>query len=282
MSFITRLRGADATILQRELISTIPTFEKLLPGKKILDVDDAIFLYRKGLAAKNAARASIGVVCGNSYLADYFSQYSKTHIIPTGVDVNKMKVDRDRINRPGRKIVGWIGTPSNLPFFRPIIRDLQNFFQNNSSKVELRIVTSSAATIPSEMREFCTFVKWHPGIEYTELPKWSVGLMPLDNTEWVKGKCSFKMLQYMSAGVPVIVSPYGMNAEILARSDVGFGATTGFEWYQALETLVNDATLNSFYGKNARELSEKEFSLECIVKKWVQVLETWVGTDSIA
>lgn len=277
LTYIAKLRGADVTILQRELISTLPTVERLLPGKKILDVDDAIFLKKKGLAARNAAKASVGVVCGNQYLADYFSHYNKNIcIIPTGVDVNRMKVDSQRLTRAGKKIVGWIGTPGNLPFFNPITPDLKAFFKDKSDVVELRIITSHIDAIPQELREFCTFVKWYPGIEFDELPKWTVGLMPLIDSDWVKGKCSFKMLQYMSAGVPVVVSPYGMNTEILSKGDIGFGPTTGAEWYQALDALVMDSSFNDSCGVQSRLLAENEYSLERVVDKWLTVFKLWL------
>ena len=277
ITYISRLRGADATILQRELISTLPSVERLLPGKKILDVDDAIFLKKRGLAARNAANACVGVVCGNQYLADYFSIYNKNiRIIPTGVNVSEMKVDPERLTSGRKKIIGWIGTPGNLTFFEPIVSDLKAFFKKYCSQAELRIVTSHAKAIPSELREICTFVKWYPGIEFDELPKWTAGLMPLANNEWVKGKCSFKMLQYMSAGVPVVVSPYGMNSEILAKGEVGFGVNSGSEWYAALNTLVSDSHINEAMGKSARSLAERDFSLETVVDKWLEVFESWV------
>lgn len=277
ISYISRLRGADVTILQRELISTLPTVERLLPGKKILDVDDAIFLNKRGLAAKNAAKACVGVVCGNQYLADYFSNYNKNiRIIPTGVNVSEMRIDPERLTRDGKKVIGWIGTPGNLPFFEPIVSDLKAFFKTYSSQAELRIITSHAEAIPSELREVCTFVKWYPGIEFDELPRWTAGLMPLANNEWVKGKCSFKMLQYMSAGVPVVVSPYGMNSEILAKGEVGFGVRSGNEWYSALNMLVSDGHVNEVMGQCARTLVEHDFSLETVVEKWLEVFNSWV------
>lgn len=277
ITYISRLRGADVTILQRELISTLPTVERLLPGKKILDVDDAIFLNKRGLAARNAAKACVGVVCGNQYLADYFSNYNDNiRIIPTGVDVSKMRVDPERLTRDGKKIIGWIGTPGNLPFFEPIISDLKAFFKKYSSQAELRIITSHVEAIPSELREICTFVKWYPGIEFEELPRWTAGLMPLVNNEWVKGKCSFKMLQYMSAGVPVIVSPYGMNLEVLAKDEVGLGPQCGDEWYLALKTLVDDNELNKRLGERARQVAECDFSLQTVVSKWIDVFDFWI------
>ena len=277
ISYISKLRGADVTILQRELISTLPTVERLLPGKVILDVDDAIFLHKRGYAAINAAKASIGVVCGNSYLADYFSKYNKNiEIIPTGVNVSEMKVLPDRLNSDGKKIIGWLGTAGNLAFFEPIIPDLIALMKEKAGDVELRIVTSHASAIPAELRPYCNFVKWYPGIEFVELPQWSMGLMPLTDTEWAKGKCSFKMLQYMSAGIPVVVSPVGMNAEVLAKGGIGFGPSSGSEWYSAIKTLVDNEDLNNKFGKQARFVAEKDFSLEYVVGKWSAAFKSWL------
>lgn len=277
MTYIFRLRGADVTILQRELISTLPTVERMLPGKKILDVDDAIFLKKRGLAAKNAAKACIGVVCGNKYLADYFYNYNNNiSIIPTGVNVSEMRVDPERLTRGRKRIIGWIGTPGNLSFFEPLIPDLKAFFEDYSSEAELRIITSHLDAIPAGLREICTFVKWYPGIEFEELPTWTVGLMPLVDNEWVKGKCSFKMLQYMSAGVPVVVSPFGMNSDVLSQGKIGFGPISGYEWYQALELMIKDTELNNLYGMQARALAEDKYSLERVVEKWISVFNKWL------
>jgi len=277
ITYIHRLRGADVTILQRELISTLPTVERLLPGKKILDVDDAIFLNKRGLAAINAAKASVGVVCGNQYLADFFLRYNKNiRIIPTGVNVSEMRVNPERLSRDKKKVIGWIGTPGNLPFFEPLIPDLKAFFKKNSDKAELRIITSHAEAIPADLREVCTFLKWYPGIEFDELPQWTAGLMPLADNEWVKGKCSFKMLQYMSAGVPVIVSPYGMNTEVLKKGEIGFGAKTGEEWYSVLDNLTENESLNKKLGQQARRVAEKDYSLESVVEKWLDAFNAWL------
>lgn len=277
ISYIHKLRGADAIILQRELISTLPTVERLLPGEKILDVDDAIFLHKRGLAAINAAKASIGIVCGNQFLADFFSKHNQNiRIIPTGVNVSDMVVHTNRLNHANKKIIGWIGTPSNLQFFTPFIPDLKRFFKSRTEQVELRIITSHLESIPRELRDFSTFTKWYPGIEFDELPKWTAGLMPLADDDWVKGKCAFKMLQYMSAGIPVIVSPYGMNAEVLKKGSIGFGPKTGTDWYSALECLTNNDNLNLKLGLQARLVAEENYSLEITVDKWMDVFKSWL------
>jgi glycosyltransferase involved in cell wall biosynthesis len=100
--------------------------------------------------------------------------------------------------------------------------------------------------------------------------------MPLVDNEWVKGKCSFKMLQYMSAGVPVVVSPFGMNSDVLSQGKIGFGPISGYEWYQALELMIKDTELNNLYGMQARALAEDKYSLERVVEKWISVFNKWL------
>lgn len=276
LTYLSRLKETDVTILQRELISTIPTVERLLPGKLILDVDDAIFLNKRGLAAINAAKASVGVVCGNAYLAEYFSKYnSNIKIIPTGVDVNKMAVDLYRLSTSQKKIIGWIGTPGNLKYFEPIIPALVALLKDFGDEVELRIVTSHFSAIPIELQKVCNFVRWYPGIEFDELPRWTLGLMPLSNDPWTRGKCAFKMLQYMSAGIPVVVSPVGMNTDVLKLGQLGYAPESVEAWYESIKELIESESINYQFGINARHVAERNFSLESIVARWLNVFSEW-------
>ncbi|WP_022964932.1 glycosyltransferase family 4 protein [Denitrificimonas caeni] len=276
LTYLSLLKKTDITILQRELISTIPTVERFLPGKVILDVDDAIFLNKRGLAAINAAKSSVGVVCGNAYLAEYFSKYNANiKIIPTGVDVNKMMVNPRRLEEPKKKIIGWIGTPGNLKYFKPITTAICSVLKQMGDNVELRIITSHSSAIPVELRNVCNFVKWYPNIEFDELPTWTLGLMPLDDDPWTRGKCAFKMLQYMSAGIPVVVSPVGMNVDVLGFGQFGYGPETEDQWYEAIKILLENDSLNYQFGMTARSIAEREFSLESVVGKWLDVLEEW-------
>ena len=276
LTFIYKTTGYDAVVLQRELISTLPTIEKILPGNKILDVDDAIYMHKRGWAAKNAAQASIGVVCGNEVLADHFSQWnSKIEIIPTGVDVGKMKVEPNRLTSTERRVIGWIGTPGNLPYVDAISDSLVAVVKQNKN-FELRIVTSSSEAIPFSLKPYATFVKWYPGIEFDELPSWSVGIMPLADDEWTRGKCSFKLLQYLSAGIPAVASPVGMNVEVLSEGSGGCLARSKSEWIDALLMILNDSEYNYRMGLVGRRIVEERYSLSVIANKWRYVLDKWL------
>lgn len=275
MTYLWRVDGYDATILQRELISTLPTLEKWIPGPKILDVDDAIYFHRHGWAAKNAAKASIGVVCGNEELANRFSQWnSNISIIPTGVDVDCMKPNADRLKN-STKVIGWIGTAGNLQYMDSIADSIIKVL-SEVNNAELRIVTSHASAIPHKLKPYARFIPWYRGIEFDEIPQWSLGIMPLIDNEWTRGKCSFKLLQYLSAGIPVVASPVGMNKTVLESSDVGYSAIKPSEWSDAIIDLLINYNKNFKVGLNGRKLVEAEYSLDVVAKKWKHVLLDWV------
>lgn len=276
LTYIYKTSGYDAVILQRELISTLPTIEKLLPGKKILDVDDAIYLYKRGWAARNAAEASIGVVCGNRILAEKFSKWNKNiEIIPTGVDIEKMVTLPSRLDIDQQRIIGWIGTPGNLAYVDKIADSLITVLKQNRN-FEFRIVTSHKEAIPSSLQPYAKFVQWYPGIEFEQLPLWSVGIMPLADDEWTRGKCSFKLLQYLSAGIPVVASAVGMNVEVMNKGEAGYLARNNNEWTDALIALLSDDKENLVKGSEGRVIAEENYSLTVIAKRWRETLDKWV------
>lgn len=276
LTYIYKTSGYDAIILQRELISTLPTIEKLLPGNKILDVDDAIYLNKRGWAARNAAEASIGVVCGNQVLAEKFSQWNNNiEIIPTGVDIEKMQVQPNRLDIDQRRVIGWIGTPGNLGYVDEIADSLITVLTENKN-TELRIVTSHKEAIPSSLQPYATFVQWYPGIEFQQLPSWSVGIMPLADDDWARGKCSFKLLQYLSAGIPAVASAVGMNIEVMNKGTAGYLARSNDEWTDGLLALLADDETNLKKGLNGRVIAEENYSLPVIASRWREVLDKWL------
>lgn len=274
-TFIGRARGHDAVVLQRELISTLPTFEHLLPGPRILDVDDAIYLRRGGHAARHAARASVGVVCGNSYLADHFSSWcDRVAIIPTGIDTEALRPQESR--EPGMPpVIGWIGTSANLTHLDAVAASLERVLASVPGST-LHIISDQPDAIPARLMPSVRFTRWRPGIETTELPGWTVGIMPLSDSDWTRGKCSFKLLQYLAAGIPVVASPVGMNCDVLAQADVGHLARSDDDWVDALKELLTDEERAGVMGANGRMLVEQRYGLTRIARQWREVAERWL------
>jgi len=276
--FVFRSRGCDAVILQREMISTLFTLEWLMPKPRVLDVDDAIYLYNNASAARKIAQTCSLVVCGNQFLAEQFSKWnSNVVVIPTGIDTKKLRPIEKPITTTSPTI-GWIGTSGNykyLELIEPALRKIFALFPN----VRLQVISNERPMFFDYLGDQLDFRLWRPGIENDLLPQLTIGIMPLIDSEWEWGKCSFKMLQYMAAGIPVVVSPVGMNAEILASGSIGLAANNTDEWVEALSRLLQSSEMVLAMGMNGRKLVESEYSLSVVSLKWQKALSNLICAE---
>ena len=263
----------DISFFQRELLSTYCTFEPYFKGKKIFDVDDAIFLYREGKGINKIAKNMDSIVCGNEFLADHFSNYNKNvFVVPTCVDV--LKFDSIKRNKLNKFVILWNGTSSNFKYLYSIEPALHNFL-NNFPDVEFKIVADIKPNFNTLAENKYTFIKWHQDIEFDVIVNASVGLMPLFDDNWCKGKCSFKMINYMAAKIPVIVSPVGMNKTILNMGDIGFGCVSNDEWYDALKTVYLSNLKCIELGNNGYNIANKEFNIIHNVHKLIKIFNLY-------
>jgi glycosyltransferase involved in cell wall biosynthesis len=263
ISGVIASRKADITWTNRELVQGYETFERFLKRPRVMDVDDAIWLdwpFGK-YAIPHIARMMDAIVVGNSYLAEWFDKYCKNvYILPTAIDIGRYAKRADSIVAQKKKFtIGWTGLACNYQFLKLIEPTLKRFLLDHPD-AELQLVAERPWRKTSVPADRIRWVQWSEQVEATALQEMSVGVMPLPDNEWTRGKCSFKMLQYMAAGVPVIVSPVGMNREVLAKGEVGLAATKEDEWYGALETLYRDENLQIRMGNTARNVVEKHFS----------------------
>lgn len=269
-------RKGDLTWIGRELVQGYETFERFLKRPCVMDVDDAIWLdwpFGK-YAIPHIAKGMDTIVAGNSYLAEWFDKYCKNvYVLPTAIDTNRYVKRPDSIVAGKKKFtIGWTGLASNYQFLK-VIEDVLLRFLNDHPDAELQLVAErpwKKTIIPADRMRF---VRWSKDIEATALQEMSVGVMPLPDTEWTRGKCSFKMLQYMASGLPVVVSPVGMNKEMLAKGNVGFAATSADEWYEGLEMLYKDLDLQIKTGNTARDVVEKYFSATMVADKLADIFK---------
>ena len=261
----------DLVLFQRELLSTFVTAEPFYGRPRVLDVDDAIWLHRRGSFALRLARHCDAVICGNRFLADYFSTSRRTiHVLPPGVAPPRFVPEKPLV--AGRPIIGWSGSSPNLARLEEIDTGLATVLKRHPG-ARLRVICDRKPKfhrVPAELVDWAT---WSPEIEVSALQDLTVGLMPLADTEWSRGKCAFKMLTYMACGIPVVVSPVGMNAEILGKADVGFGARALDDWVGAIDTLLKDPSLRARMGQNGRELVESSYSVHALAPRFAAILK---------
>lgn len=254
---------ANVTWLERNFVPGLDDAAALFKKPLVLDIDDAIWLYNpmgKSQISRLVGRSNM-VFAGNTFIADWCSNYCSTiRIIPTAVDTDRF------VPRPSPKaagspfIVGWTGTSGNFRFLRQVEKALDTFLRHHP-QARLMIVADRP---PSELAvppEQLIFKKWCANTEHSVLQEFDVGIMPLDDSDLSRGKCSFKMLQYMAVGLPVIVSPYGMNAELLKLGDIGCAAVSGADWYGALYESMQRAEVWLKKGGVARSVLLDGFSV---------------------
>lgn len=257
---------ADVTWLERSFVPGLDDLSFVLKRPLVVDIDDAIWLYNPfgaGMIGRLVGRADM-VFAGNSFLADWCSQYCRNvRIVPTAVDAERFRPTVEPISgqvaRQEGFVIGWTGTSGNFRFLRDIEPALATFLGRNRGATFL-VVADEPPILPSLPPDQLEFIQWAPDTEHRILADMDVGIMPIDDSDLSRGKCSFKMLQYMAAGIPVVVSPFGMNAEVLAMGKIGFGARTNDDWVEALEAFYADPSLRARCGSAGRAIVEAGFS----------------------
>lgn len=276
---VLRSHQYDVTLLQREMLSTFFTLEGLTKKPRILDVDDAIWLNRENGFAKRLARICDSVICGNSFLADYFSKCcSRTIILPTAVDTERF---RPLETKPENEIftIGWSGGNSGFPDLLLVQKPLQHLLENHP-EMRFRVISNEPPPLnlpPAQVE----FVKWSPEIEVRALQELDIGIMPLRDNLWSQGKCAYKMLLYMSCGVPVVVSPVGVNKEISDVTPVGATAVTSDDWVGALEQLSRDRKRLIQLGQNGRQVVLESYSVNVLAPKLASEILYVSGNHSV-
>jgi len=259
---VVRSFSYDVTLLQREMLSTFLTLEPFTKRPRVLDVDDAIWLNRDNSFARKLAGMSDSVICGNSFLGEYFRQWNANiTVLPTAVDTKRFVPVQAR-PLGDSPVIGWSGNRSGFADLKMIEAALKTVLAKYP-KARLRVMADERPVldVPAHHLEF---VPWSPEVEVPAIQGMDVGIMPLRDTLWSRGKCSYKMLLYMSCGVPVVVSPVGMNAEILEMASIGHAAASPDDWIGALEAVIEDPRQALAMGEKGREVVVNHFSIHAL------------------
>jgi glycosyltransferase involved in cell wall biosynthesis len=274
-----RSRDADLIWISRGFVEGYETFERLLRRPRILDVDDAVWLRRPfgRFTMPDIVRAMDAVIAGNSYLAEYFGKYcKKVHIVPTAIDLDRYTLRPEPANeQPEKFVIGWTGSSSNFKYLDSIEPVLSRFIQEHD-RAELILIADRRWEHRLLPPEKVKYIQWSVGEEVRVLHSMTVGLMPLADNKWARGKCAFKMLQYMAVGLPVIVSPVGMNRDVMEKGDVGLTASSPDEWYEALESLYENRTLGMKLGLTGRKVVEQFYNADIVARDLADIFKSLV------
>ncbi|MGC3964235.1 MAG: glycosyltransferase family 4 protein [Rhodocyclaceae bacterium] len=255
---------ADVAFVQREMVSTLSTAESLWRGPMLFDVDDAVWLLQRFGGVDRIARRSNVVVCGNTFIAEHFAPYARTVILPTAVDTSRYTPGP----RAASPVLCWSGSSSGLPYLEALAPQLTQVMQALPDAT-LRVICNAPPRLEGVPR--VEFIRWSPETEITALQGAWCGLMPMPDTPWTRGKCSYKMLTYMSCAVPAVVSPWGMNADVLDQSEGALGARD-HEWADVLLSLLRDPARIAPMGSAGRHTVQQLYAVDVLAGRLAQTL----------
>jgi glycosyltransferase involved in cell wall biosynthesis len=277
------LHRYDRIVVHREAAPLgPPVFEwimaKVLRQQFVYDFDDAIWMANTSNQNKLVASlkyhskvsnicAWAGLVsCGNSWLAAYARQYNHlVEVMPTTIDT-AYHMPAVKTNR-GKLIIGWTGTHSTAPYLE-LIRDV---LRQLADKVDMEFLVISNLP-PDNPDAFWRFERWDRNREIGQLQQLDIGVMPLEDSAWEKGKCGFKALQYMALSIPAVVSPVGVNTEIIRHGASGFLCGSSEQWYDNLLQLAKDDHLRMKIGQQGRETVKEKYSSESQKERFFSLL----------
>ena len=252
-------KSSDITWLERELVPRRVTREDRAGTKRLFDVDDAIWLTSDSGFSEEIAVRSYGVIAGNEFLAEHYrSAGARVWVVPTSIDTDRWQLRSKREDRSW--VVGWTGTSSNLSSLESLDEPLADFLAQHSD-ARLLVVCDRKPSFKKILPSHWSFKRWSSEREVQLVQRMDVGLMPLPDTEWSRGKCAFKMIAYMAVGIPVVVSPIGANTEVLRQADVGLAAANANDWFESLRLLFNDRARAASLGRAGRKLVEGNYSV---------------------
>jgi glycosyltransferase involved in cell wall biosynthesis len=261
--------------VEKEILPFLPASAELIlkafGTPYIVDYDDALF-HKYDLHRLHVVRVLLGrkidavmknaalVVAGNQYLADRAKSAGarRVKIVPTVIDLNRYPAGNDQPDKNDRPlVVGWIGTPKTSRYLCP----LKNVFESLQSQFNVRFVAvgstrKSLGDLPVEPWQ------WSEDTEVDSIRHFDIGIMPLEDSPWERGKCGYKLIQYMACGLPVVASPVGVNTEIVGPGVNGFLAQGERSWWESLAALLSGAESRRQMGRKGRKKVESRYCLQ--------------------
>ncbi|MFN8285105.1 MAG: glycosyltransferase family 4 protein [Chitinophagales bacterium] len=287
---VIRASQYDIVFVYREAFMTGSLFfEKRLKAagaKLVYDFDDAIWLpdvsevnkslawlKRPGKTADIAALSDL-VIVGNTYLASYATNYNKnTVVFPSTIDMDYYRLPSG--NRPyfntGKVVIGWSGSHTTIKHFETILPVFEALRKKYGERIHFVVYgdphyTNDALAIEA--------LPWSHESEVDVIASFDIGIMPLPDNEWSKGKCAMKGLQYMGLSVPAVMSPVGMNTDVVQDGVNGFLAAEQEEWIEKLSLLIDNTELRKRIGAEGRKTVEEKFSVQALESRYLQIINS--------
>jgi glycosyltransferase involved in cell wall biosynthesis len=282
---IPSFRTYDTIFVQRQaLFVGGPFIERLaraFRARLIYDFDDAVWINDASTFnsrfgwLKNTSKVpriiamSNLVIAGNRYLADFALQRnSNVVIVPTTIDTDTY-VPRMTPQGDGPVTIGWSGSFSTIEHFKTVVPVLRRIQSKYGDRVRFRVIGDGSYR-NEELA--ISGIPWNAATEIEDLRTIDIGLMPLPNDEWVRGKCGLKGLQYMALGIPTVMSPVGVNGEIIQHGKNGFLAGRDDEWVEVLSTLIEDPVLRADIGAAGRHRVVEAYSVNAWREKFCDLV----------
>jgi glycosyltransferase involved in cell wall biosynthesis len=265
-------------------------FERQMAKKAplIFDFDDAIWLpnisstnkllsWLKGEdKVKDIIKAAAAVTVGNEFLADYARQFnSEVYVLPTTVDINRHRNLGE--NKSDRISIGWTGSHSTLPYFEAMLNLYKRLTEKYGEQIEFRLIGDPHLSMPSiDLKAQA----WKMQTEVEDLNQFDIGIMPLPDSPWTQGKCGFKALQYMACEIPCVLSPVGVNTEIVEDGRNGLLASEEDEWFEKLCLLIESSDLRKQLGKAGRQTVVGRYSMQAHQQTWLEIFRRFAKSKN--
>jgi glycosyltransferase involved in cell wall biosynthesis len=194
---------------------------------------------------------------GNPYLQNRAEKAGARRVYQVPTVINTEVYGKKSFEKKDRITIGWIGSPSTLKYVKMIIPALEKL--NREFDIELMLVNGERGVVFSGKQ---VLVRWSEETEVSAIQQMDIGIMPLPDDKWERGKCAYKLIQYMACALPLVASPVGMNIEVVTHGENGFLAETEEEWVESLSMLIRDAGLRKQMGEKGFALVQEKYTVE--------------------
>ncbi len=283
---LARARNYDLLWVHYELFPYLPWIERFAAwsGRPyVVDYDDATF-HMYDSSRSSVVRWLLGgklrpllgrataVVCGNSYLQAYASRYAKrTIVIPTVVDTDHYQPLKTPRAAEAGVTIGWIGSPTTWANVRPLLPMIERVCRQENVRF---LAVGAGAAAHGDRFDGLNLVDWTKDGEVADVQAMDIGIMPLLDRPFERGKCGYKLIQYMACGLPVVASPIGVNCEIVGEGEHGFLVTDESGWEAALVRLIGNAQLRRSMGAAGRGRVVASYSLRSQATQLIDLLRS--------